>query len=101
MKKVVAITLSVLFLTGSLMAESNRKFHDYEHLYSAVASNKDLNQIEDWENSLSNIWNFCVNTNHTEIDFSTVEELLKNPTELVYPSEEEVCKLFRYEGSYL
>lgn len=62
--------------------EEDKTFTDYESLYLRVSKDPELNKIEDWEKSLAIIWTYAEKTECSELSYSTVRQLLLNPTEL-------------------
>lgn len=82
MKKIFTAIVLAAIVLGNVFAESEyfESFSEMELYFS----NHPEYQVEDWEASISTIWNFCFQEGY-RVRKETVKDLLKNPTEL-YPS---------------
>lgn len=64
-------------------SEQDMVFFNYEDIWFRVASDPELSKIEDWETSISNIWNYAQKENVKYIKWQTIKELLENPTDFI------------------
>jgi len=64
-------------------SEQDTILYTFDDIYFKVANDPELSKIEDWETSISNIWNYAQKENVEYIDWQTIKELLENPTEFI------------------
>lgn len=94
MKKIIVailLTLITSFTFGltpnckdaeQVESEQDIILYTFDDIYFKVASDPELSKIEDWEISISNIWNYAQKENVEYIEWYVVKTLLENPTEL-------------------
>lgn len=95
MKK-LAIAILITLITGfafgltpnckdaeQIESEQDTVFYNYEDIWVRVANDPELSKIEDWETSISNIWNYAQKENVECIEWQTIKELLENPTDFI------------------
>lgn len=94
MKKLI-VTILITLITGfafgltpnckdveQVESEQDIILYTFDDIYFKVAKDPELSKIEDWETSISNIWNCAQKEDVEYIKWQTIKELLENPTEL-------------------